>query len=69
MIQTITVGRASYIACMGVMRNAYSGMGRDVIMNLSSIQSGELLEYINDIAYDGLPSLELFIYVLIYLVI
>jgi len=28
---------------------------------LSSIQGGELLEYINDIAY-GLPSLELFIY-------
>lgn len=38
-------------------------------MNLSSVQGGELLEYINDIAYDGLPSLELFIYVLIYLVI
>jgi len=34
---------------------------------LSSMQDGELLEYINDIAYDGLPYLELFIYVLIYL--
>ena len=33
----------------------------------SSIQSGELHEYMNDIAYDGLPSLELFINVLIYL--
>ena len=36
---------------------------------LSSIQGGELLEYINDIAYNGLPSLELFIYLCAYLII
>ena len=35
---------------------------------LSSIKCGELLEYTNDIAYqEGLPSLELFAYLVIYL--
>ena len=36
---------------------------------LSSIQGGELLQCINDLAYDGLPSLELFIYLCAYLFI
>jgi len=34
---------------------------------LGSIQGGELLEYINDITY-GLPSLELFICLFVYIV-
>ena len=42
--------------------------GRDIMKLLSSINCGELLEYTNDIAYqEGLPSLELFAYLVIYL--
>ena len=36
---------------------------------MSSIQGGELLEHINDIACDGLPTLKLFIYLRAYLFI